>query len=115
MYFSGNDFTYEYYLDASVGSLSVEEGSSLQIIGDNVFRSKGDASQGARFDIGVVDLSNATQLKSIGDYAFSYQNVLTEVVLPDSVETIGEQAFVFDFLLANFNMQILQRLEPMRF
>lgn len=104
MYFSGNDFTYEYYLDASVGSLSVEEGSSLQIIGDNVFRSKGDASQGARFDIGVVDLSNATQLKSIGDYAFSYQNVLTEVVLPDSVETIGEQAFVFDFLLANFNM-----------
>lgn len=104
IYLNNDELAYEFYLDASVGRLSVEEGSKLQSIGDNVFKSRGDVSQGARFDIGVVDLSNAMQLESIGDSSFSYQNDLTDIILPDSVETIGEQAFCFDRKLVRFKM-----------
>ena len=103
-FMNGTKWEYKYMLDASVGYLSVEEGSQLQRIGNEVLRSTEGSVQGAHFDIGVLDLSNATQLVSLGDYAIAYQTHLSEVILPDSVRTIGTEAFVFDTALTTLNM-----------
>lgn len=39
-----------------------------------------------------IMFENGSRLKSIGDYAF-YRTAVSEIVLPDSVETIGDHAF----------------------
>lgn len=83
-----------------IGTLSVEEGSQLTSIGDYAFTlAEVDLSWGAPLiwdtyganSIGVLDLSNATNLQSIGDAAFAGLPGLTEVTVPSG--TIGRYAF----------------------
>lgn len=83
-----------------IGTLSVEEGSQLTSIGDYAFTlAEVDLSWGAPSiwdtyganSIGVLDLSNATNLQSIGDAAFAGLPGLTEVIVPSG--TIGRYAF----------------------
>lgn len=61
-------------------------GKDLITIGDRAFENSYDYREF------TVTFDEGSQLKSIGDRAFSYTG-LTTITLPDSVETIGDNAF----------------------
>jgi len=58
--------------------------STVIEIGENAFQFSNVTS---------VDMSNATNLTNIGEYAFSLCQKLESVVFPESLETIGNEAF----------------------
>ena len=57
-----------------------------------------------------VEASNASELKSIGDYAFGYLSYLKNVSLPNSLEVIGEGAFDGNKLM-ELDMSVLTNLK----
>ena len=77
----------------SFKKLSVEEGSLLKSIGRYAFAAEDwGMIWGYEYVLETVDLTNATQLEYIGDYAFSRNEKLVEVILP-GVKHIGQFAF----------------------
>lgn len=62
-----------------VFKLTIEEGSTLKTIGDYAFEKTG-----------VYDIDFPTTLKTIGDYAFRECYNISNVMIPASVEEIGE-------------------------
>ncbi len=80
----------------------VGEGSDVEIpaqvteIANYAFQSNGNLK--------TVDLSKATGLTTIGNYAFAYCSNLTGVTFPASVETIGDYAFYNCYNLATADL-----------
>ena len=87
--FWGGALSLSQSLPPHLGKLSVEAGSALKRIGAHAFDNSRYGSPAVTFD--SVDLSAATELDLIGDYAFYYQGSVTELILP-GVETIGNSA-----------------------
>lgn len=63
-------------------------GKEVTLIGTNAFK-----DVGAKTPVKSVTFEAESGLKEIGDYAFSAANLSGEVILPQSVETLGEGAF----------------------
>lgn len=63
-------------------------GKEVTLIGTNAFK-----DVGAKTPVKSVTFEAESGLKEIGNYAFSAANLSGEVVLPQSVETLGEGAF----------------------
>ena len=99
------------YLYPARINLKVEEGSELKSIAYDAFNNEGAiyAESYGYYDppalqLLSVDLSNATKLESIGDRSFTYQSLLTEVILPDGVKIIGANAFANCTSLASIEL-----------
>ena len=69
-------------------NLDLVIGKEVTLIGTNAFR-----DVGAKTPVSSVTFEAESGLKEIGDYAFSAANLSGEVILPQSVETLGEGAF----------------------
>ena len=104
---SGEDADYN---TIHIKTLRVEEGSILREISESAFvniadRSGGSASFPAwveaneyewaymQMQVDEVDLSNTTELESIGSYAFYRLDTLTSVKLPETSYALGASAF----------------------
>ena len=72
-----------FYDDACVPSLTFEEGSMLQSIGDEAFH----------WNDGLTDVVLPEGLKNIGDGVFFDCTNLESITIPGSVESIGEKFF----------------------
>ena len=75
------------------------DGKDIIIIGSEAFGFNylSDSEDNINFKeknyiINNIDMSNATGLRYIGDYAF-FDNALVSVIMPESIEYIGEYAF----------------------
>ncbi len=86
----------------SLTSFSLTENSQLEVIGNNVFM--------GNTKIESLDFTPAASLNKIGARAFSGCTKLTSVILPTSVQEIGEEAFMYtsiasvDWSLLNLKM-----------
>lgn len=69
-------------------NLDLVIGKEVTLIGTNAFK-----DVGAKTPVKSVTFEAESGLKEIGDYAFSAANLSGEVILPQSVETLGEGAF----------------------
>ena len=88
------------FYDCSVlKSVVIPEGSKLKEIGQYSFSFPG--STGIVTSLKNLDLSNANQLETIGKYAF-YNSGITNIKLPESLKTIGENAFASCKALTEF-------------
>ena len=63
------------------------DGRKVTSIGDYAF------SKGETYDFTITDITIPDTVNTIGAYAFYNLRALTEIVIPDSVTTIGEGAF----------------------
>jgi hypothetical protein len=70
------------FYGCSLESLVFEEGSQLESIGNHAF-----------YASGFAELPLLENLKDIGAYAFANNEALTSIVLPESIQAIGEGAF----------------------
>lgn len=73
---------------AGLPNLDLVIGKEVTLIGTNAFK-----DVGAKTPVKSVTFEAESGLKEIGDYAFSAANLSGEVILPQSVETLGEGAF----------------------
>ena len=73
---------------AGLPNLDLVIGKEVTLIGTNAFK-----DVGAKTPVKSVTFEAESGLKEIGNYAFSAANLSGEVVLPQSVETLGEGAF----------------------
>ena len=73
---------------AGLPNLDLIIGKEVTLIGTNAFK-----DVGAKTPVKSVTFEAESGLKEIGDYAFSAANLSGEVILPQSVETLGEGAF----------------------
>ncbi|MEG2012723.1 MAG: leucine-rich repeat protein, partial [Anaerovoracaceae bacterium] len=55
-------------------------------------------------NIKTIDLTGASKLANIGNYAFADCANLTKVTLPDSIKTIGDAAFYKCILLPTIDI-----------
>ena len=69
-------------------NLDLVIGKEVTLIGTNAFK-----DVGAKTPVKSVTFEAESGLKEIGNYAFSAANLSGEVILPQSVETLGEGAF----------------------
>lgn len=73
---------------AGLPNLDLVIGKEVTLIGTNAFK-----DVGAKTPVKSVTFEAESGLKEIGDYAFSAANLSGEVILPQSVEILGEGAF----------------------
>lgn len=73
---------------AGLPNLDLVIGKEVTLIGTNAFK-----DVGAKTPVKSVTFEAESGLKEIGEYAFSAANLSGEVILPQSVETLGEGAF----------------------
>ena len=73
---------------AGLPNLDLVIGKEVTLIGTNAFK-----DVGAKTPVKSVTFEAESGLKEIGDYAFSAANLSGEVILPQSVETLGKGAF----------------------
>lgn len=73
---------------AGLPNLDLVIGKEVTLIGTNAFK-----DVGAKIPVKSVTFEAESGLKEIGDYAFSAANLSGEVILPQSVETLGKGAF----------------------
>lgn len=73
---------------AGLPNLDLVIGKEVTLIGTNAFK-----DVGAKTPVKSVTFEAESGLKEIGNYAFSAANLSGEVILPQSVETLGEGAF----------------------
>lgn len=73
---------------AGLPNLDLVIGKEVTLIGTNAFK-----DVGAKTPVKSVTFEEESGLKEIGDYAFSAANLSGEVILPQSVEILGEGAF----------------------
>lgn len=73
---------------AGLPNLDLVIGKEVTLIGTNAFK-----DVGAKTPVKSVTFEAESGLKEIGNYAFSAANLSGEVILPQSVETLGKGAF----------------------
>ena len=95
----------------NVGSLDlglkVIIGNKVEVINNYVFSTNTNLST---ICITEVDASIAGSLKTIGDCAFAYLSNLAKIELPDTIETIGVEAFKANNLM-ELDMSVLTNLK----
>ncbi len=76
---------------SNLGSITFEDGSCLQRIGDRAFCCYGILGLVESCPLKTVDLPNS--LLSIGDFAFAECKELESITIPESMQYIGKRAF----------------------
>jgi len=61
-------------------------------------------------NLSALDLSGATKLTTIGDYAFAENSNMATVALPASITTLGDAVFCYDNQIASINLGDLKKL-----
>lgn len=61
-------------------------------------------------DLSALDLSGATKLTTIGEYAFAENSNMATVALPASITTLGDAVFCYDNQIASINLGDLKKL-----
>lgn len=83
--------------DHTVANIIVEKGNKNYIVRDNILFKK--TTSGLMlvwyFDFNNNSVNISNDVTSIGDWAFSYCEDLTNITIPNSVTSIGEGAFFF--------------------
>lgn len=82
---------YTGYSFADVGRQVINIGPDVEAIPSNLFRN--GAQMGTGEDIVAVNFAEGSVCKTIGEYAFAYNDTLTSITLPRSLTSISSNAF----------------------
>ncbi len=86
-----------------ITKLTFAKGSQCSTIGQSAFRASGTSGQEPG-EITYIDLSNCTNLLSIGQSGFCRRNKLTSIKFPNNLSSIGMNSFGWCYSLTTVNL-----------